>query len=70
MASLLKYPTWQESVLQAIVETEPGQQPDKIRVAQAAISKRVEALQSTKWDADEYRALNDAADRLNHLKRN
>lgn len=33
------------------------QLPDKIRIAEAAISERVETMKRVKWDADECRAI-------------
>lgn len=66
--TLLKYPKWQESVLRAVLETKTGELSDKIRIAEAAISERVETMKRVKWDADEYRALNQATNALNSLK--
>jgi hypothetical protein len=65
--SKLRYPLWQEPLLQAVSETGPDL-PEKIQIAEKAISMRLRDLNRNPGSEDERTALNDAVSTLRVLK--
>jgi hypothetical protein len=63
----VKYP-WQSPVLEAFREFSSDQLPEKIRIAEAAIAKRLVELNGA-TDQEETQALHDAQNTLAVLKR-
>ena len=69
MSDLLKYPQWQLSVREAILEFNAQRLSAKVRSAERAIQDRLHALASETHDFHERQALRDALATLEILKR-
>lgn len=65
----LLYPQWQEPLLQAVTETNPGRQTERIAVAETALSLRRGQLAESRGAGDENVALQDGISTLQILKR-
>lgn len=63
----LRYPQWQEALLRAVMEINPGRLADRIQSAEAAISLRQGQLAGIR--GDENTALQDGLFTLTSLKR-
>jgi hypothetical protein len=68
-ATQLRYPQWQEPLLQAVMETKPNSLTGKIQIAETAISQRLIELDSNPTSKEERVALSDAVSTLRVLKR-
>jgi hypothetical protein len=68
-ATQLRYPQWQEPLLQAVMETKPDSLIEKIQIAETAISQRLRELDSDPASKEERVALSDAVLTLRVLKR-
>ena len=68
MSDPLKYPQWQLSVREAILEFNAQRLPVKVRSAERAIQGRLHALTSGTHDSQERQALRDALATLEILK--
>jgi hypothetical protein len=68
-ATQLRYPQWQEPLLQAVMETRPDSLLGKIQIAETAISQRLRELDSEPASKEERVALSDAVSTLRVLKR-
>ena len=67
-ATQLRYPQWQEPLLQAVMETKPDSLMEKIQIAESAISQRLRELDSNPSSKEEWVALSDAVSTLRVLK--
>lgn len=67
-ATQLRYPLWQEPLLQAVMETKPDSLMEKIQIAEEAISQRLGELQDNSGSKEETAALHDAVSTLRVLK--
>ena len=68
-ATQLRYPQWQEPLLQAVMETKPDSLLEKIQIAETAISQRLRELEGNPGSKEERVALRDAVSTLRVLKR-
>jgi hypothetical protein len=68
-ATQLRYPQWQEPLLQAVMETKPDSLMGKIQITETAISQRLRELDSNPASKEERVALSDAVSTLRVLKR-
>jgi hypothetical protein len=66
-ATKLRYPQWQGSVLQVVMETRPGSLMRKIQSAENAISQRLRKLEGNPESKEERVALRDAVSTLQVL---
>jgi len=64
----LKYPAWQESLRDTILEFDPQKLPPKIRRTEAMIRARHQVLSSGAGHAEEQQALVDALATIRVLK--
>ena len=64
----LKYPSWQESLRDAILEFDPQKLPPKIRKTEAMIRARHQAISSGGGQTEELQALVDALATIRVLK--
>ena len=67
-ASHLPYPRWQQSLLQAVLETKPDGLMEKLKIAEIAISGRLRELEGNPGRKGERVALYDAISRIRDLK--
>jgi hypothetical protein len=63
----LHYPEWQVEYREALLEADPNKMPDRLRAAEAAISKRLELL-AGESNHQEEQALKDALHTVEVLK--
>jgi hypothetical protein len=64
----LLYPEWQVEYTKALLELDPSKLPDRLSAAEAAISKRVQALAGDTNHQRERQAIQDALNTLRALK--
>ena len=64
----LRYPEWQVEYTEALLELDPSKLPDLLSAAEAAISKRVQALAGDTNHQPERQAMQDALHTLQVLK--
>jgi hypothetical protein len=64
----LRYPQWQEALLQVVVEMKPDGLMEKIKIAETAISQRLRQLESNPGSKEERVALYNAVSTLRVLK--
>jgi hypothetical protein len=64
----LKYPQWQEPVQAAIVEFQPKKLAEKLKAAEAAITRRIQQLSRGQKDTRELEALFYAQELLDSIR--
>jgi hypothetical protein len=64
----LRYPQWQEALLQVVVEMKPDGLMEKVKIAETAISKRLRELENIPGCNEERLALYNAVSTLRVLK--
>ena len=69
MSLALKYPQWQKPLKAALIEVDPRELHAKVRMAEMAISSRMQQLESASVSKDELSALADALSAIRVMKK-
>jgi hypothetical protein len=64
----LRYPEWQQRIVDALMERDPSELPERIQIARHTIAARLAKLSSDDRDDQERQALNDALNTLRVLE--